>query len=118
MTGLGRDMLKSDNTARLAGMRPVSLLGNFPLLKSLTGQWSGILVNTGFGFYGYGMTWKSAEIIADLALHGRPLDDEWRDAVEYTSGDCPLWMPTCWPDRMYMMMTVSIAAVVFIVLAG
>lgn len=100
-TGLGKEMLKLDHTHRLAGMRPVSAMGNFPIVKAFQGEYSGILLNTGFGFYGYGLTWNSAKVVVDVALHGHPLDDQWAYGVEYTTGTCPMYMPTCWPVWLY-----------------
>lgn len=116
LTGLGREMLDDNRTKRLCGMRPVSMLGNFPLLKSYTGDWSGVLLNSGFGFYGYGLTWNAARVIVDVALHDKVLDEKWKDAVEFTTGVCGWWEMTCWPDRMYMAVGGVIALLILVIL--
>lgn len=67
-TGLGRRLVKNKNHVGLAGFRPLSAFIRFPLLKRYTGTWGGLFVNSGYGFYGYGMTWKSAEIVANLTV--------------------------------------------------
>lgn len=87
-TGLGRMIMDSPHV-ELAGFRPLSVFLKFPLLKRYKGEWSGLLVNTGFGFYGYGMAWKSAALVVDLALGDDPHD--WAGAWDEEFGPliCP-----------------------------
>merc|ERR1712238_326424 len=65
-TGLGRKVLEQPDVVKLAGMRPLSHFNDFPLLKHYGGKWSGLVLNTGYGFYGYTLSWKSAQIAADF----------------------------------------------------
>jgi len=103
-TGLGRAMLKSKATKRLAGFRPFGALGNFPTMKAYTNWNKGVFLNTGFGFYGYGMTWLSSKIVADVVLTGET-SEEWKDSVEFTEGFIwgihTLLSPTSWSGPVY-----------------
>mmetsp|Transcript_124235 Transcript_124235/g.397672 ORF Transcript_124235/g.397672 Transcript_124235/m.397672 type:complete len:665 (+) Transcript_124235:3-1997(+) len=44
-------------TTRLSGMRPVPSIGGVPLLKRYTGSWRNVLLNTGYGYNGYDLSW-------------------------------------------------------------
>merc|ERR1712216_548320 len=61
-TELGRAVLDSDGVLKLAGVRPLSVFGNHPLIKEYKKKWSGLILNTGYGWHGFVLSWKSAQL--------------------------------------------------------
>lgn len=58
------------NATMMLFARPMSYLGNFPVLKRHpSGR---VAVFTGLGCHGYTLAWKAASIAAELLLEGRP----------------------------------------------
>jgi len=98
-TGLGRELLKQTDVLRLSGMRPFSAWNDFPLLKRYPGRWSGLVLNTGYGFYGYTLSWKSAQLAASLAVTGEVSDPDFAAAVELYDGCGAV---PCWAWKLYL----------------
>jgi len=89
-SGMGQKVLEQPDVQKLAGIRPLSVYGNFPILKRYTDDYGrGVIVNTGFGWHGFVMAWKSAQFAVDLALDGA-LSEDWSWASEDYDG-C-LWL--------------------------
>lgn len=101
-TGLGRKLLAQSDVQKLAGIRPLSCLGNFPLIKTYPG-WPGLILNTGFGWHGFTLSWKSAQIAAEVATTGHVSESNWEFAVWDYKG-CSLWEPfLCWPWYVWVL---------------
>jgi hypothetical protein len=75
---LGKKLLEDEGTLKLGGVRPISIFGNFPLLKSYFG--GRVVLNTGGGANGFVCSWKSGQLAADLALSGSPAEPYWKDS--------------------------------------
>lgn len=107
-TALGRKVMAQTDVKKLAGIRPLSALGNFPLIKTYP-KWPGLILCTGYGWHGFVMSWKSAQIAADLAVTGSVNEPDWAFAVEGYSG-CSWMSPSCWAWYSW----VALAAVILI----
>lgn len=93
-TALGRKVMSQPDVQKLAGIRPLSALGNFPIIKTYPG-WPGLILTSGYGWHGFTLSWKSAQLAAELALNGSIGDPDWRMAYEEYAG-CTMWSPMCW----------------------
>eukprot|EP00929_Paragymnodinium_shiwhaense_P023496 TRINITY_DN14692_c0_g1_i9.p1 TRINITY_DN14692_c0_g1~~TRINITY_DN14692_c0_g1_i9.p1 ORF type:complete len:514 (-),score=73.71 TRINITY_DN14692_c0_g1_i9:311-1852(-) len=98
-TGLGREVLEQKDVQKLSGIRPFSSWLNSPLLKRYDGKWSGLVLNTGYGFYGYTLSWKSAQLAAEVAVLGEVSDKDFAASVELYEGCGRL---PCWVYRWYL----------------
>lgn len=89
-TPIGKALVEAEGTIKLGGARPMSYLGNHPLIKQHT---SGrIIINTGGGANGYVMAWKSAQLVTELALHGQISEPIWRNSYSsFTSQLDHVW---------------------------
>jgi len=95
VTGLGRKVLEQPDVMRLSGIRPLSHFNDFPLLKHYDDKWSGLVLNTGYGFYGYTLSWKSSQIAVDFAVTGKVSDEEFKESIELYSA-CGSWPCGVW----------------------
>jgi len=93
MTKLGQEMLEQNDTLKLAGVRPLSCFNNFPLLKVYPSM-PGLILNTGYGWHGFVMSWKSSQLVAEYALHGRT-EVEFDFAIE-SYQPCSNWHIVCY----------------------
>lgn len=50
-------LVNLSTTVRMAGMRPVPSIGNVPLIKRYEGLWRNVLLNSGYGYNGYDLSW-------------------------------------------------------------
>jgi len=75
---LGKRVVEDGNTLKLGGVRPLSIFGNFPLLKSyFDGR---VVLNTGGGANGFVCSWKSGQLAADVATSGSPAEPYWTNS--------------------------------------
>jgi len=110
-TGLGRKVMAQKDVQKLAGIRPLSALGNFPLIKTYP-KWPGLILATGYGWHGFVMSWKSGQIAADLAVTGSVGEAAWIMAVEDYTG-CTAWSPRCWAWYSWAALGVVVALLGF-----
>lgn len=82
-TPLGRKIASDPKTKKLAGIRPLTLLNDFPLLKTYS-DLPQVVLNTGYGWYGFSMSWKSSEIAVKTILEGDYTEIDY--AVEHKYG--------------------------------
>lgn len=112
-TELGRKVMLQNDTQRLAGIRPLSALGNFPLIKTYP-EYPGLILTTGYGWHGFTMAWKSAQLAAELAVGGAVAEESWAFAVDGYTG-CTAWYDVrCWGVHQRL---TAIAAALIIFLA-
>merc|ERR1712110_1055956 len=71
----GKRLVEDNRTLKLGGVRPMSVFGHFPLIKSYSG--GRVVLNTGGGANGFVCSWMSSKIAADLAISGAPSEEKW-----------------------------------------
>lgn len=78
-TKLGAALMDDPKHTLMGGVRPMSVYTYMPLLRTYGGK--RIILNTGASTNGFVVSWKAAEIAADLALDGKANDSRWDNAV-------------------------------------
>merc|ERR1712151_1164903 len=68
---IGKKLVADNRTLRKGGARPLCYFNNFPLIKMH--PWAPVVFNSGGGVNGFTISWKSAQIAADLILNRRVL---------------------------------------------
>mmetsp|Transcript_156602 Transcript_156602/g.502737 ORF Transcript_156602/g.502737 Transcript_156602/m.502737 type:complete len:421 (-) Transcript_156602:217-1479(-) len=75
---IGKQLMQDPKTLKLGGCRPMSVFGNFPMLKSYGG--GRVVLNTGGGANGFVTSWKSAQLATDVVMTGTVEEPAWEHA--------------------------------------